>query len=47
MVFAPLGEVATTLPVARLATCKLLVSVDTVVGAEISSPAFKRVSMSL
>ena len=35
MVFAPFGEVAKTLPVARLATHKLLVSVDTVVGVEL------------
>jgi hypothetical protein len=33
--FAPLGEVAKTLSVARLATYKLLVSVDTVVGVEL------------
>ena len=35
LVFAPLGEMAKTLPVARLSTHKLLVSVDTVVGVEL------------
>jgi hypothetical protein len=35
LVFAPLGEMAKTLPVARLSTQKLLVSVDTVVGVEL------------
>ena len=34
MVLAPHGEVANTLPVVRLATHKLIVSVDAVVGVE-------------
>ena len=46
MVFAPLGEVAKTLPVARLATHKLLVSFDTVVGVELlaTNPAGKHIA---
>ena len=35
VVIAPHGEVAKTLPVVRLATHKLIVSVDTVVGVEL------------
>ena len=35
MVLAPHGEVAKTLPVVRLATHKLIVSVDAVVGVEL------------
>ena len=35
VVFAPHGEVATTLPVVRLATQKPIVSVDAVVGVEL------------
>ena len=35
VVLAPHGEVAKSLPVVRLATHKLLVSVDAVLGAEI------------
>ena len=35
VVLAPHGEVAKTLPVVRLATHKLIVSVDAVVGVEI------------
>ena len=35
VVLAPLLEVATTLPVVRLATHKLIVSVDAVVGVEL------------
>ena len=35
VVLAPLGEVAKTLPVVRLATHKLIVSVDAVLGVEL------------
>jgi hypothetical protein len=35
VVLAPLGEVAKTLPVVMLATHKLIVSVDAVVGVEL------------
>ena len=35
MVLAPYGEVAKYIPVVRLATYKLLVSVDAVVGVEL------------
>ena len=35
VVFAPHGELAKTLPVVRLATHKLIVSVDAVVGVEL------------
>ena len=35
VVLAPLGEVAKSLPVVRLATHKLIVSVDAVVGVEL------------
>ena len=37
VVLAPLGEVAKTLPEMRLATHKLIVSVDAVVGFELLS----------
>ena len=47
MVFlAPHGEVAKTLPVIRLATHKLIVSVDAVVGVELlaTTPAGKHIA---
>ena len=40
VVLAPHGEVAKTLPVLRLATHKLIVSVDAVVGVELLSTTF-------
>ena len=40
VVLAPHGEVANTLPVVRLATHKLIVSVDAVVGVELLATTF-------
>ena len=40
VVLAPHGEVAKTLPLLRLATCKLIVSFDAVVGVELLAKTF-------
>ena len=46
MVLAPHGDVAKTLPVVRLATHKLIVTVDAIVGVELlaTTPAGKHMA---